>query len=245
MMVKIHHGCNLSCKKNIESRNQWDKSWFNMASCEAYICMPHMHTVAQWHINHQGFTVLASASASKIDSKILGIKIGQALSECSFLSIGCFSPPKTRGKEKFSGTHFWSMCMLLVAGDPANDQVSHTPSTSQGPHSKQARWSTNEPWAPSPALFSLVATQCWMRSAHCGKHGRNSAGDTSAWKEFSMPNVSVMKPGCLMLLAQFSAHNQISWCKGKTPCWFTTDILELRNPTNLHGAFIIAPKISS
>lgn len=217
-----------------------------MASCEAYICMPHMHTVAQWHINHQGFSVLASASASKIDSKILGIKIGQALSECSFLSkMDVFLLQKHGGRKSFQGHIFWSMCMLLVAGDPANDQVSHTPSTSQGPHSKQARWSTNEPWAPSPALFSLVATQCWMRSAHCGKHGRNSAGDTSAWKEFSMPNVSVMKPGCLMLLAQFSAHNQISWCKGKTPCWFTTNILEWRNPTNLHGAFIIAPKISS
>lgn len=97
-------------QKKHQKRNRWDQLdliWLHVR--HTYVCL----ICTQWHTSTIKVTLLASASASKIDSKILGIKIGQALSECSFLSIGCFAPPT----KSFQGHIFWSMffiwCWLL------------------------------------------------------------------------------------------------------------------------------------
>ncbi len=221
------------------------RSWYNMASCEAY-----MHTVA--HTSTIKVTVLASASASKIDSKILGIKIGQELSECSFLSVGYVFLLQKLGEGKVFRDTFFAACFYFVVfgcwGSSKWSSKSHTkykPRTSffSRPLADQPM---NLGLFPSclvllgghPVLNALSALwQAWQEFGwrHLGMKGvfyaRCVSNDT--W----LPDVTCPISGTQ---SEFMVQRQ------NTVGWFTTtDILKSRNPTNFHGAFIIAPKISS
>ena len=88
-------------------------------------------------------SLLASASASKIDSKIFGMKMGQALSECSFLG------PSAQAKRSRldSRKHFGKLASLGIL---ASDQEGRTPSRGQGPTAKTCE--TNMVGVPGPNI---------------------------------------------------------------------------------------------